>query len=278
MPSPKISRIANIYDERSAAYDDSFHPRLAADFIKWADLQPGQNVLDLCCGTGLVSLLAKGEVGPSGRVIGVDISNKMLDEGRRKAEKAGLEVTFINEDVTNLSREKVFLGASDEGFDLITCAAALVLLDDPLGALKHWATFLASAGRLIVDVPSEKSLIVGQLVEKVVHEAGLSTDRLFTRGRYPSMASWEEDIRAAGLSVIRLLETESYGKTHIMARDAQKLFDKFLVYVHSGEIADKDLKENLICRLRIELEKVADSSGKIEEDARFYVVIAGKKS
>ena len=277
MTSSKISRIARIYDERSSNYDDSFHPRLAEDFIKWADLQPGQNVLDLCCGTGLVSLSAQRVVGSSGRVIGVDISNKMLDEGRRKADESGLEVTFINDDVTDMSREKMLLD-NDQGFDLITCAAALVLLDNPLSALKHWATFLAPAGKLIVDVPSEKSLIVAHLVEKVVHEAGLSPDRLFTRGRYPSMASWEEDIHAAGLSIIRIFETESYGRKQIMATDAQKEFDRHLGYVYGGETLDADLKKNLVRRLGLEHEKVADSSGVIEEDARFYVVIAGKTS
>ena len=277
MTSSKTSRIARIYDERSAGYDDSFHPRLAEDFIKWAEIQPGQNMLDLCCGTGLVSLSAKEIIGPSGRVIGVDISDKMLDEGRRKAADAGLEVTFINEDVTNLSREKLRLD-NDQGFDLITCASALVLLDDPIIALKHWATFLAPAGKLIVDVPSETSLIVGHLVEKVIHEAGLPTDRLFARGRYPSMASWEEDIHAAGMSIIRIFETESYGKKQNVARDAQEQFDNFLRYVHGGETMDPDLKEDLVRRLRLELEKLADPSGVIEEDARFYVVIAGKES
>ena len=257
MTSSKSSRIARIYDERSAGYDDSFHPRLAEDFIKWADLQPGQNVLDLCCGTGLVSLSAKELIGPSGRVIGVDISNKMLDEGRKKAAEAGLEVTLINDDVTNLSREKLSLH-NDQGFDLITCASALILLDDPLSALKHWATFLAPAGKLIVDVPSDKSLIVGHLVEKAIHKAGLSTDRLFTRGRYPSMASWKEDIHVAGLSVIRIFETESYGRKQIMARDAQMHFDGFLRYVYGGETIDADLVEKLVRRLRLELEKVAD--------------------
>ena len=96
-------------------------------------------MLDFCCGTGLVSLLAKGGVAPSGRVVEVDISNKMLDEGRRKAAKAGPEMIFINGDVTNINRENMFLD-NDQSFGFITCAAALVLLENPVSALNHWAT------------------------------------------------------------------------------------------------------------------------------------------
>lgn len=91
------------------------------------------------------------------------------------------------------------------------------------------------------------------------------------------MASWEEDTHAAGLSVIQIPETESYSRKQIMAGDAQKQFDTFLRYVYGGEAVDPDIKENLIRRLRLELETVADSSGMIEEDARVYVVIASKK-
>lgn len=84
----------------------------------------------------------------------------------------GLEVTFIDGDVTTLCRDDLFL-EGDQGFDVITCAAALVLLDYPLGKLRHWAFILSPTGKMIFDVPTEQSLIVGRLSERLIHEKEL---------------------------------------------------------------------------------------------------------
>lgn len=57
-------------------------------------LKPGEAVLDIGCGTGTLAIAAKGRVGPSGRVYGVDASREMLARARKKADKAGVEVRF----------------------------------------------------------------------------------------------------------------------------------------------------------------------------------------
>lgn len=50
----------------------------------------GQTVLDLGCGAGMDSILAARQVGPSGKVIGIDMSEDMVDKARRNAEVLGL--------------------------------------------------------------------------------------------------------------------------------------------------------------------------------------------
>ena len=274
MASSKISRIAAIYDERSSKYDESFHPRQAEDFIKWAELQPGQNVLDLCCGTGLVTLPAKQAVGDQGRVIGVDVSNQMLDQARRKAAAAELDITFINGDVTTLKRQDLSL-QDGQYFDLITCASAFVLLEDPVGALRQWATHLSPTGRLIIDVPTETSMVVGSLLEKLL---GDSASPLYGRRGVTSVSSLEDAIRNAGLSPIRIFETDSYGATQESAKDARSFFDKWVRYTESGDIPDPELKESLVCKFQEIMNEAADSSGIIHDDIRFNVAIAGKDS
>jgi ubiquinone/menaquinone biosynthesis C-methylase UbiE len=75
MPPANPSTIASIYNERSTAYDTAtFHHRLAEEYIRAAAPQPGAHVLDLACGTGLVAFRAEAQVGPTGYVVGVDIS------------------------------------------------------------------------------------------------------------------------------------------------------------------------------------------------------------
>ena len=274
MASSRVSRIAAIYDERSSKYDDSFHQHQAEDFVKWAELQPGQNVLDLACGTGLVTLPAKKAVGDDGRVIGVDVSNQMLDQARRKASSGELAVTFINADVTTLQRQDLSLEES-QSFDLITCASAFVMLEDPVEVLKHWATFLSPTGRLIIDVPTETSMVAGSMLEKVLQDSALP---LYGRRGVTSLATLEDTIRKAGLLPIRIFETESYGTTQENSKDARALFDKWIKYTESGDISDPELRENLVCKFQKVMNEAADPSGIVHDDIRFNVAIAGRIS
>jgi arsenite methyltransferase len=59
--------------------------------VRHADLKSGEIVLDVGCGAGLDSLLAARAVGPSGRVIGLDLLEEMCERGRTHAKEAGVD-------------------------------------------------------------------------------------------------------------------------------------------------------------------------------------------
>src|SRR5437764_11849957 len=59
--------------------------------VATAHLRPGEVVVDLGSGGGIDVLLASKEVGPSGKAIGIDMTDEMLDRARANAEKAGAE-------------------------------------------------------------------------------------------------------------------------------------------------------------------------------------------
>ena len=69
------------FDQRTAYDKDNVHhPRVAAKIIAQTHLQKGWTVLDVACGTGLVTFLAAEAVGSEGSVLGLDISPGMLQQ------------------------------------------------------------------------------------------------------------------------------------------------------------------------------------------------------
>jgi arsenite methyltransferase len=71
----------------------------------FADISEGATVLDLGCGAGLDSLIAAKQVGPAGRVIGLDFSESMLTRARQSAAEVGLD----NTEFRQANAEELFL-------------------------------------------------------------------------------------------------------------------------------------------------------------------------
>lgn len=96
------NRVAGGWEKWDAFFDQSMaflNHRLVAD----ARLRPGMRVLDLGSGTGYPALLAAQTVGPSGRVVGIDLAEHMLTAAERKAARLGLSnTTFQTGDVSTL--------------------------------------------------------------------------------------------------------------------------------------------------------------------------------
>jgi ubiquinone/menaquinone biosynthesis C-methylase UbiE len=68
--------------------------RFREKLIEHAHLGAGETVLDVGCGTGTLAIVAKGRVGASGSVLGIDPSPAMIARATAKARRAGVEVDF----------------------------------------------------------------------------------------------------------------------------------------------------------------------------------------
>jgi ubiquinone/menaquinone biosynthesis C-methylase UbiE len=114
--------------------------------LEMAGLAPGERVLDIACGTGLVSFRAAEQVGPEGHLLGTDISDKMVEAARvLAADNKFHRTAFERMDAENLS--------VDEGaFDAALCALGLMYVPDPAKALIEMKRALKPGGRAVSAV------------------------------------------------------------------------------------------------------------------------------
>lgn len=126
-------------------YDQFFLPAL---FEEWPDrvlaaaqVKPGQDVLDVACGTGVLTLVAADKVGSDGSVTGLDINEGMLAVARKKS------------DAIEWRHGKAeSLPFPDEHFDRVVCQFALMFFDERRAAIREMTRVLRPGGRMAVAV------------------------------------------------------------------------------------------------------------------------------
>ncbi|HJS38587.1 MAG TPA: DUF1330 domain-containing protein [Burkholderiales bacterium] len=132
---------------KSAAevYEDLFVPAL---FLQWggvvsdlARLKPGECVLDVACGTGVLALAAAGRVGPEGKVVGLDASADMLGVARRKSAR-----------IEWREGRAEAIPYPDRSFDAVVSQFGLMFFEDRAAALREMLRVLRPGGRLAIAV------------------------------------------------------------------------------------------------------------------------------
>jgi L-amino acid N-acyltransferase YncA/2-polyprenyl-3-methyl-5-hydroxy-6-metoxy-1,4-benzoquinol methylase len=126
-----------------------------------ADLHPGETVLDLGSGAGLDVLLSARRVGPSGRAIGLDMTDEMLALARRHAAEAGItNVEFVRGHIEDIP-------LPDATVDVVISNCVLTLSADKPTVFAEIARVLRPGGRLgISDVVADVSLTDAERAER----------------------------------------------------------------------------------------------------------------
>jgi len=139
---------------------------LASELVERAALRPGERVLDVACGTGIVAKLAATRVGP-GSVVGIDINPGMLAVASA-ADPDAQSVEWVE-----ASAEALPL--VDGSFDVALCQMGLQFFPDRPAALREVGRVLAADGRLLINLPGPTPPIFAILEEALARYLGPET-------------------------------------------------------------------------------------------------------
>ncbi len=123
----------------------AFSGAWARDLVNRANLQNGDSVLDVGCGTGIVSRYAAEALGESGGVTGLDISETVLKKAREICPPGVSPIDWKKGDVTALP-------FADNTFDVVLCQQGLQYFPDKLRALNEVSRVLTGNGRIVFSV------------------------------------------------------------------------------------------------------------------------------
>jgi SAM-dependent methyltransferase len=132
------------------AYEARFVPALFAEWapqlVELAGVAPGQAVLDVACGTGIVARTVADTLRGTGRVVGLDLNEAMLAVARR-----------VRPDIEWRQGDAATLPFPDESFDTVLCQMALMFFPDRLKVVGEMRRVVRAGGTVAVVVPGRLS-------------------------------------------------------------------------------------------------------------------------
>jgi ubiquinone/menaquinone biosynthesis C-methylase UbiE len=118
--------------------------------VEMVDINKGDAVLDVACGTGVVTNEIQKKIGKSGYVVGVDTSSTAIKIAKKWNDKKS-NVDFVNTDAEKFNFSKKF--------DIVTCQYALFFFPSAQKALKNMKNSLKKSGNIGISVHGSKESV-----------------------------------------------------------------------------------------------------------------------
>jgi phosphatidylethanolamine/phosphatidyl-N-methylethanolamine N-methyltransferase len=161
-----IDRIAKVYDHMAPVYYFVFGFSLEGArrrALKFANIKPNEKILEVGVGTGLTFRHL-----PDGiDFTGVDLSEKMLDQSRRRAKEQGRDFRLLHMNASKLEFE-------NESFDLVIAAHFLSATSNPIPALSEMKRVLKKDGRILIVNNFQKDGRIKSILEPIAKKMGFS--------------------------------------------------------------------------------------------------------
>jgi ubiquinone/menaquinone biosynthesis C-methylase UbiE len=163
-----------------------------------ANLRPGEVVVDLGCGGGLDVFLAASKVGPSGKAIGIDMTDDMLELARRNAAKGNNGQGFTNVEFHKATIDKLPL--PDAFVDCVISNCVINLAPDKPAVFREIARVLKPNGRLAVSDIALKKPLPAEIGHDLMAYIGCIA------GAIP-IADYREQLAEAGFAAVEVVDT-----------------------------------------------------------------------
>ena len=136
---------------------------IGAATVAEAAVGPGERVLDVCCGAGASAIPAARAVGPGGHVDAVDLADRLLAQGRRRAAELP-QLRFTHADATQWD---------GSGYDVVQCVFGVFFLPAMDEACARLASLAKPGGRFVVTTWDEHAISpVPEILGEAVTDAG----------------------------------------------------------------------------------------------------------
>ena len=186
-------------------YQRDFVPAIATpvsrDLLRAANLQRGERVLDVACGTGVISRLAAERVGPTGTVTGIDIASDMIAVAKTVAAPDGATIDWRIADAASLP-------VPDASVDVVLCQMGLMFMENRAAAIAEMRRVLVPSGRVVVNTPGRiqpvYELMEQALVEHISPDLGGFVSAVFSMHDPDAVATL---LREAGLRDVSARES-----------------------------------------------------------------------
>jgi len=156
----------------------------AEDLVELAQLQDGERVLDVACGTGVVARHAAQKVGTAGRVTGLDLNQGMVEVARSLPPVPGAAP------ITWIEGSALAMHLPDAAFDVVLCQQGVQFFPDRPAALREMRRVLVPGGRVLVSIwagPTPYSIAMWNAVERHVGPDAAATFRKSRVGQDPEV-------------------------------------------------------------------------------------------
>jgi ubiquinone/menaquinone biosynthesis C-methylase UbiE len=144
MPAAKIAFSESVPENYDRYLGPMFFEPYAADIASRLEVRSGIRVLEIACGTGIVTRRLRERIPADGRLVATDLSPGMLARARANlAANAAIEWK---------EADAMALPFADASFDAVVCQFGLMFVPDKLGALREARRVLAPGGHLLCNV------------------------------------------------------------------------------------------------------------------------------
>jgi ubiquinone/menaquinone biosynthesis C-methylase UbiE len=195
-------------------YESQFVPALFAEWAprltEVAGVAPGQRVLDVACGTGIVARTVADAQRGHGHVVGLDLNEAMLDVARR-----------VRPEIEWRQGNAAHLPFADGSFDVALCQMAFMFFPDRARALREMARVVTAGGTVAFSVPSRLAAqpAYAPFVDMAARHAGPEALRLL--GAYFASGDLDELRGLVDAAGLQLAATRTFmGKVRCPSIDA----------------------------------------------------------